>query len=623
MNQPSPIASNLSSSFKQLVIMTLVILSGFLSAQSETNEVDSLRRLISASQNDSSRASYTTMLCKRLYRSQPDSCVIWLTEALAIFEREGHNVEKASCLQILGVIEKNRANYELALGYQLQALKIFEENEAFGFMATACNDLGILYKNLASYDKANEYYKRAYYLAIKTNNINGQAMLLNNIGTIFDAQEELDSALVYYSKAYAFSLHNNLLRAQAVSLSNLGEIYTKSNKFEKAAEFFSKALVVDKKTEDAYGQVYSHLNLGNAFTDLRKPELARPHMDSAMTLAKVLKAKDLQKNIHEALARSYELEGDFKAALANYKDFRNLSDSIYNEAKLRQFQELEVQFETEKKEREIAQLNEERAASELAISNQKNWILSLVSGLILVLGGGGFFIYQRRKRAQADLAEQELKFRKDLLDSTVLAEENERQRIAKDLHDGLVQSLAALKLGIQNVMNKAGIEGDKRQLFDGHIEQIDQAATEARSISHQMMPRALMESGLVIAMDDMLQKTLGQSEMKFNFEHFGIGEERFKQSIEIGLYRITQELVNNILKHSKAQSCYIQLYKTKTHLILHVEDDGQGFKFEEKQKRSGIGLSNIFSRVSSVNGEVNYEGGQPHGTVANVRVPLS
>lgn len=603
--------------------MTLVILSGFLSAQSETNEVDSLRRLISASQNDSSRASYTTMLCKRLYRSQPDSCVIWLTEALAIFEREGHNVEKASCLQILGVIEKNRANYELALGYQLQALKIFEENEAFGFMATACNDLGILYKNLASYDKANEYYKRAYYLAIKTNNINGQAMLLNNIGTIFDAQEELDSALVYYSKAYAFSLHNNLLRAQAVSLSNLGEIYTKSNKFEKAAEFFSKALVVDKKTEDAYGQVYSHLNLGNAFTDLRKPELARPHMDSAMTLAKVLKAKDLQKNIHEALARSYELEGDFKAALANYKDFRNLSDSIYNEAKLRQFQELEVQFETEKKEREIAQLNEERAASELAISNQKNWILSLVSGLILVLGGGGFFIYQRRKRAQADLAEQELKFRKDLLDSTVLAEENERQRIAKDLHDGLVQSLAALKLGIQNVMNKAGIEGDKRQLFDGHIEQIDQAATEARSISHQMMPRALMESGLVIAMDDMLQKTLGQSEMKFNFEHFGIGEERFKQSIEIGLYRITQELVNNILKHSKAQSCYIQLYKTKTHLILHVEDDGQGFKFEEKQKRSGIGLSNIFSRVSSVNGEVNYEGGQPHGTVANVRVPLS
>lgn len=603
-------------------ILAIFLFATIASGRCATNEVDSLRRLIRNSENDSLKGAYTTMLCKRLYRNKPDSCVIWLNEALALFQRDGHEIEQASCFQVLGVIEKNRANYEQALAHQLKAMSIFEAHEAFGFLATVCNDVGIIYKSMESYEKANEYYKRAYELAVKTENTNGQAMLLNNIGTIFDAQDQLDSALLYYSKAYALSVTHDLLQAQAVSLSNLGEIHARRNQFDKAASYFSKALAVDNRTEDAYGQIYSHTNLGNALTDLGIHKRARAHLDSALVLSKSLKAKHLERRIYEVLSRSFELEGNYASALANYKLFRVLNDSIYDENKLEQFQELEVKYETEKKEREIAQLSEEQVASDLAISNQKNLILSLVSGLILVLGGGAFFIYQRRKRAEALLVDQELSFRKNLLDSTVIAEEKERQRIAKDLHDGLVQSLAALKLGVQNVLNKAGIEGEKRMLFQDHLDQIDQAANEARSISHQMMPRALMESGLVIAMDDMLHKTLGQSAMEYNFEHFGIGEERFKQSIEIGLYRIAQELVNNILKHSKAKSCVIQIYKTKTHLILHVEDDGEGFKFQEKEKQSGIGLSNIFSRASSVNGEVNYEGGQPHETIANVRVPL-
>jgi len=184
-----------------------------------------------------------------------------------------------------------------------------------------------------------------------------------------------------------------------------------------------------------------------------------------------------------------------------------------------------------------------------------------------------------------------------------------------------VQSLAALKLGVQNSMNVAGLSAEQKGSFSEHIKNIDTAAEEARNISHQMMPRALTETGLISAFEDMLSKTLKQTDIGYNFEQFGVLNQRFKPSIEIGLYRIAQELVNNILKHSGAKHVDIQLLKTKTHLVLHVEDDGKGFEFDKKGSQNGIGLNNIFSRASSVNGEVNYENGKP-GTIANIRVPL-
>lgn len=132
-------------------------------------------------------------------------------------------------------------------------------------------------------------------------------------------------------------------------------------------------------------------------------------------------------------------------------------------------------------------------------------------------------------------------------------------------------------------MNTVGLSHDQKERFQDHIQNIDTAADEARSISHQMMPWALTETGLVSALEDILFKTLRHTEIDYNLETFGINGDRFKPSIEIGLYRICQELVNNILKHSEAKHVEIQLLKTKTHLVLHVEDDGKGFEFNPEK----------------------------------------
>ncbi len=101
-----------------------------------------------------------------------------------------------------------------------------------------------------------------------------------------------------------------------------------------------------------------------------------------------------------------------------------------------------------------------------------------------------------------------------------------------------------------------------------------------------------------------------------------MGEKRFDQRKEISLYRIAQELVNNIIKHSEAEAVSVQLLATKTHLMLVVEDNGKGFEYEDEANRNGIGLMNIASRVQAVHGELNYQPGSGQGTVATVRVPL-
>ncbi|MFT4680513.1 MAG: signal transduction histidine kinase [Flavobacteriales bacterium] len=116
------------------------------------------------------------------------------------------------------------------------------------------------------------------------------------------------------------------------------------------------------------------------------------------------------------------------------------------------------------------------------------------------------------------------------------------------------------------------------------------------------------------------QKSLGQTKIKFEFEEQGIGDKRFDQQMEISLYRISQELVNNIIKHSGAKTVSVQLLATKSHLILVVEDNGKGFEFEDQKNRNGIGLMNIKTRAQAVNGEVNYQPSPKQGTVATVRV---
>ena len=167
------------------------------------------------------------------------------------------------------------------------------------------------------------------------------------------------------------------------------------------------------------------------------------------------------------------------------------------------------------------------------------------------------------------------------------------------------------------------VSDEEKNSYNESKAMLDDSIAELRNISHQMMPRALSDMGLIPALEDMLDKSLGNTDINYEFEHHKMDGERFAENVEVSLYRICQELVNNIIKHSDAKAVSVQLLKTKSHLVMVVEDNGKGFTFGSEKNRNGIGLMNITSRAKAMNGEVNYQPSPEQGTVATIRIPLA
>jgi signal transduction histidine kinase len=148
---------------------------------------------------------------------------------------------------------------------------------------------------------------------------------------------------------------------------------------------------------------------------------------------------------------------------------------------------------------------------------------------------------------------------------------------------------------------------------------IDESASDVRTISHQMMPKSLKQVGLAPAMRDMLDKSLGSCDISYDFDELN-PTGRMAASLELSLYRIAQEVVNNIIKHSKAEHVDIQLYKSKGHVVLNIEDDGVGFNSDSDT--DGHGMLNIQNRSRLIDGQLEVDSHEGKGTSVRLRVPF-
>ncbi len=246
---------------------------------------------------------------------------------------------------------------------------------------------------------------------------------------------------------------------------------------------------------------------------------------------------------------------------------------------------------------------------------QKPWFIILTTIVIVLLVIGLFsFIGFLKTRRQHKHDQIRIEEQQKGLTAVIQAQEEERKRIAKDLHDGIVQQLGGLKLGLQKVFMDSETKESNRL-----VSILDDSAQELRELSHRMMPRSLSELGLVPALEDMLENSLGNTDIKYQFEHFGI-KDRFEENIEIAIYRIAQELINNVIKHSMADKVNVQLFKSGNDILLIVEDNGKGIN--TLQQKYGIGLLNISSRLDTINGKVNFEPSPESGTLATIKIPL-
>ncbi len=198
--------------------------------------------------------------------------------------------------------------------------------------------------------------------------------------------------------------------------------------------------------------------------------------------------------------------------------------------------------------------------------------------------------------------------------------EEERNRIALELHDNIGQNLNLLKLKLQNYHSHLIPQSNQKEVFDDTIELLSNVITDLKKVAQNLKPPIIEEMGLEPAINNLCRKVSNESLINCEFNMLGF-KARPKPELEITIYRIIQEALNNIVKHSEAKFFTVQLLNTGNVIRLIISDDGKGFNYKNRKQLNGIGLINIRERVKSYNGIFKVDTSLRGGTILIVEIP--
>lgn len=502
-----------------------------------------------------------------------DSSTYYNLSAISLFDKLQKPVKKAEVLCQLGYQVKRR-DLNQGFEYFREAIPMLEQHNAREALMAAYDNFGVLYEMRDNHDSAYHFYQKALHLKEELVDSLGIPFSLNKIGQLYLLKKDFDTALAYFDKAYQMRVQRNDTFGIMENKTLYGDLFSAWEKWETALQWYVAA------NEEALRHNYPFLMEHN---------WAR-------------------------MASCYEQLGLYKQALDVYRKSVEVKYRLLNEKNAKTILELEQLYQSAEKDKNISRLETEAARKRL------NVYIAIALAIILILIVIVSSInLQRKERAAKDaaiIAEREAGIK-----AVFEATEEERKRIAKDLHDGLGQQLSGLRMSWEGVQNQikdlAPVSANKLQELTSVL---DEACTEVRSISHTMMPRALQESGLLAAIEDMLHKSLHYTMIQYELQHYHLENKRFQERIELSMYRICQELIHNVIKHSKATHVSVQLLLNKHVLVMIVEDNGIGMAASHKS--DGIGWRNIHNRVYTIGGEAMIEPGPEQGLVATVRIPV-
>ncbi len=515
----------------------------------------------------------------------------------------------------------------------MKALKIFEELGDGKKTIGVSNNIGLIHQQKGDSKKALEYYRNALSTSEKEGDKRNIAASSNNIGSVYlsdgDAREDdkeyaeecYNKALPFFMKALKYNKETGNENWQAFNYSNIGHIFEKKNNSDSALSYYQHALKIQESLDEKRGIAFSHQNIGGVFLKQGKIALAKEQYLTSLNMAIELQTKEQIMAAYLALSSCENKLGNFKKAYEYHLGYATVRDHILNEKSNRLIAEMQTRFETEKKDKENAALRQKNVLQQLLTKHEADTRkIQLVSSIaiMIVLIMGSVFVYNRRRVKQEALLAAELSKQEKLRFVAIIdAEEKERVRIAKELHDSLGQMLSVARL---NVASLSGIvPADDEIVLNNSIKIIDDACDEVRAISHNMMPAALIRLGLIAAIEEIAAEINFSGRMAVAFTT-NIGT-RFSESTEITVYRIIQEVLNNIIKHSDAKEIAIALLQKNETIELKISENGKGFDTTNITLSKGLGWSNIYSRTAMLNGQIKVNSSQGAGTTIDIVFP--
>ena len=547
-----------------------------------------------------------------------DSSFLYASKAMAFALKGSSSKHISLSSESLGNCYVLKEDFGKATYFFLEALKIEEKRQDNRRIADLKFDLGRIYQLIENFNKSMQYYSKALYIYEKYKDTLNIAKTIRHIGSLYSSREfcetrtsqqkheDFTTALGYYVKSLYLSTLINNQASIIADYSSLGRIYNKLAQPQKAIWYLSKSLEYYQKNEN-WNEITEILyNLGKSYCQLKQYEQSAKCYLQCIDEGKKRHLTQGIQFVYEELAYTYDMAGDYKNARDSYVKYMTIRDSIYNNEKSKQIFELETKYQSEKKEKEILSLN-------LKEKKQSQFISALVFILLTIILLGLYIILKvRTKRIIAEqtveIKEQkirELKREHQLISTQLVleAEEIERKRIARDLHDGLGGLLSGVKLSFSNIKGNMIIPSKNVKSFDNALDMLDTSIKELRRVAHNMMPEGLVKFGLKDALADFCESLNSSLSMKVKFQFFG-DFKRIEQKVEIGAYRIVQELMNNAVKHAEADELIVQMVQEPTRLSLIVQDNGKGFDTNAVKQGNGIGLSSVKTRIDALNGRI-------------------
>jgi two-component system NarL family sensor kinase len=288
-------------------------------------------------------------------------------------------------------------------------------------------------------------------------------------------------------------------------------------------------------------------------------------------------------------------------------------------------------YESIKKEKEILQLQKSNALQSLSLQKKSTFNYVLV-GSVMVLLITGLLVYrnfrnrQQFARQQDRLQQQQIReLEKDrqlvAVDSMLKGQEDERSRLAKDLHDGLGGLLSGVKFSLIKMKDNLIITPDTGAVLERSLDMIDTSIKELRRVAYNMMPEMLTRFGLDEVLKDYCNTINATQLVSVKYHSHGM-ETRLDKSTEIIIYRIIQELLNNILKHASASEAFVNLVRERDRLSVVVEDNGRGYDTTLPGNNKGSGWTNIRARVGYLKGQVDVHSAAGKGTLVNMEFKI-
>ena len=423
----------------------------------------------------------------------------------------------------------------------------------------------------------------------------------------------------FLEQALPLAKKNKDLDQIATVYHNMGDYFFKQEKFSSALEKYLESYSYVKQMGNKYHLCEICTVLALAYHKLNQDGKALQYILQAEKLANEVGVRTKLKEIYLTRAEIEQKAGNYKLSNEYYSKTLHVSDSLFKTEASEKVAEAEAQYQNEKKQREIVKLEKDKQIQSLSIKQKATLNYILVGSLAAVMLLG--LLLYRNYRQKQQLQQQrirELEKDKQLVavDSMLKGQEEERSRLAKDLHDGLGGLLSGVKFSLSNMKDNLIITPDNMAVFERSLDMLDTSIKELRRVAHNMMPEMLTKFGLDEALKEYCNTVNATKLLTVKYQSLGMNT-RLDKATEIIIYRIVQELLNNILKHAGASEAFIQLIRENDRLNIVVEDNGKGFDTALLETSKGAGWANIKSRVEYLKGRLDVHS-ETKGTLVNI-----